>query len=468
MIKALLKHIARDFNENNISMYYVGGCVRDEILDIPTDDIDICLVGVEDKKLVEKVVRKYGSITAEIGKNFPNWIAIINGHKVDFALARKEKLVGGTRKEFECSIDKVTIEEDLYRRDITINAIAKNVLTDEIIDPYEGIIDLEDKVARPVSEAFAEDTLRVVRAARFIARFNLTPSKSLITLCKQLNPKDISNERVGMELMKLFKLEPGTKVSKFFYFLKEVGWLQYHFQELYDLIGVPQSSKHHPEGDAFVHTMHCVDVANDWFMRTVMLCHDLGKATCTTFGGYSWQEFKINPDFDMNNHSYKIQSIGHESAGVDLTRRMLKRIHLTSHEIINKIGCLVELHMIRAVYSKDNEQKIVRRNLRKLMHYELEYDLLVETVRCDLAGRPPLLPINPDIGQELAKKLIEDDDMKPIVTGRLLKETGIRDGEEMGKMIKTGLDLQDRGVLNRDNWRNRLIGSGFKSLKYEK
>lgn len=467
MIKALLKQIARDFNENNISMYYVGGCVRDEILDIPTDDIDICLVGVENKKLVEDIVRKYGNITAEIGKNFPNWVSIIDSHKVDFALARKEKLVGGTRKEFECSTDKVTIEDDLYRRDITINAIAKNVLTDEIIDPYEGIIDLEDKVARPVSEAFAEDTLRVIRAGRFIAKFNLTPSKSLITLCKQLNPKDISNERVGMELMKLFKLESGTKVSKFFYFLKEVGWLQYHFQELYDLIGVPQSPKHHPEGDAFVHTMHCVDTANDWFMRTVMLCHDLGKANCTTIDGIDckiWEGDKQG----YSVYDFKIQSIGHESAGVELTRRMLKRIHLTSHEIINKIGCLVELHMIRAVYTKDNEQKIVRRNLRKLMHYELDYELLVETVRCDLAGRPPLLPINPDIGQELAKKLIEDDDMKPVVTGRLLKETGIRDGEEMGKMIKVGLDLQDRGVLNRDNWRNRLIGSGFKSLKYEK
>lgn len=460
----ILKVIAEEFKNHEVSCYYVGGTVRDKILGIPNDDIDICLVGVKDKSLVEHVIRKHGMITQEVGKSFPNWVAILDKRKIDFALARTEKLTGDTRQDFTCSTENVTIIQDLYRRDLTINAIAEDVLTNEIIDPYNGIKDLQNKIARNVSNAFAEDTLRVVRAARFIARFGLTPSKSLIDICKTLNPNDISNERVGMELMKLFTLPEGTQVSKFFYFLKDVNWLRYHFNELANIIGVPQSKSHHPEGCVFTHTMYCIDAAKDWFMRAVMLCHDLGKYTNTTINGIywkSWEEDRTYFNKDIANLC-KVQCIGHEAAGVSLTYNMLKRISFTKHDVISQIGCLVKLHMIRAVINKDNEEKIVRRNLRELMHYNIDYELLVETVRCDLAGRPPLEPILPDIGQQRAKELIENNEMIPVVTGKLLKKSGFNDGQMMGNIIKRALELQDRGILSHENWKQRLKSDGFK------
>lgn len=460
-----LKQIAEDFSALGITCYFVGGYVRDSLMGIRSDDKDICLVGVKDKSVVEKIIGKYGIITPEIGKNFPNWLAIIDGEKIDFALARTEKLIGNNRKAFECSTEDVTIEEDLSRRDLTINAIARNILTDMYIDPFGGMDDILDGIARETSNAFGEDTLRVYRTARFIARFNLRPTPSLIRMCKSLKPTDISDERVGMELMKLFTLPADTKVSKFFYFLKDIDWLGYHFPELEACIGVPQSPKNHPEGHVFIHTMHCIDAAKDWFMRAVMLCHDLGKATHTTLDGINWSEFKGIRHGAQNPFIGKIQSIGHEEAGVPLCKAMLKRISFTNHDVINRISTLVKLHMIRAVYTTDNAQKIVRRHLRELMNMEIPYELLVETVRCDLAGRPPLDPINPEIGQELAKELLESGAMTPIVTGKLLQSLGLKDGPEMGAITKKALELQDRGTLNSDNWRERLIQSGFKILK---
>jgi len=206
-MKNLVK-IAQEFYNLNIDCYYVGGCVRDELLGIESEDIDICLVGAT-KDQVMSVLGQFPfvlSVAQEVGSSFPVWIADIEGFgKVDFALARGEKKTGTTRQDFECTTDAITIEQDLLRRDLTINSIAKNVLTGQLVDPYGGVQHLLDKVAHPTSEAFAEDSLRVLRAARFCSRYDLKPSQSLIDMCRSLKPTDISNERVGMELYKTMK-----------------------------------------------------------------------------------------------------------------------------------------------------------------------------------------------------------------------------------------------------------------------
>lgn len=459
-----LIQIAKEFKEHGVDMYYVGGMVRDKLMGIENDDIDICLVGVKWKPFVEAVLSNYGTVTPEIGKNFPNWLAIIDGKKIDFALARTERLVGSTRQEFECRTTDVTIEQDLERRDLTINSIAKNVLTGELIDPFEGQFDILHKKLTPTSKAFMDDALRVYRAGRFAARFpDFEITFKLKLYSRSCNHAQVSSERVGMELMKLFTLPADTKVSKFFYFLKDIGWLGYHFKELEACIGVPQSPKNHPEGCVFTHSMHCIDQAKDWFMRAVMLCHDLGKVSTTKIVDvWGFDVENVLPIHAPKIIGTKISSIGHEEAGVSLTKDMLKRIGFASHKTIDQIATLVKLHMIRAQITDGNQEKIVRRYLRQLMEQDLPYSTLVETVRCDLSGRPPLECPPISIGQQRADELLRNGEMIPVVTGRLLTLHGVKPGPEMGAMIAKALELQDRGTLNISNWQERMKQCGFK------
>lgn len=224
MNETILKEISLLFSTHNIECFFVGGCVRDMLLGQQSDDIDICLVGVTDKSIVTTILSQFTSdIAEEVGANFPVWIANLPGvGKTDFALARCERKTGDTRTDFFCETINVSIEDDLLRRDLTINAIAMNVLTGQIVDPFNGQRDLELRIAQPVSEAFAEDELRVIRAARFISRFCLIPSPTLVDMCRTLSFSKISNERIGQEFKKV--LEQGKCFSVFFRFLNIVDW----------------------------------------------------------------------------------------------------------------------------------------------------------------------------------------------------------------------------------------------------
>lgn len=473
-----LKEIALWFSNFGITLYIVGGACRDELMGNPIEDVDVCVVGGGNAQNVHELLnnlRAYGtiySVTAVHG-SFPIWIVEIDGQKYEFAMARKEKKVGQTRQEFECEVNNVTIEEDLMRRDLTINAIAKNIITGEIVDPFCGRQDILRKQARPVSEAFAEDELRVYRAARFIARFELMPTQKLFDACSLLEPTNISNERVGVELMKMLKTAKSP--SLFFEFLRDVNWLQYHFPELYACIGVPQSPAHHPEGDVYTHTMHCIDAAKGWIYRAVMLCHDLGKALVTEIETINIKD--VHPEMfeDVLKYpqAYKITAHGHEKEGVQLTKNMLKRIFFVDHKTIDQIACLVELHMVRSIISKDNYNKIIRRTVRKLNHFGLDYTDLICITYHDLQARPPkeypqLYKLYQQMYADHEIRISLNGEMDPIVTGKVLIEMGMEPGEEMGKIIKHSLELQDRGTLKADNWQTVLKGCGYKFFQTPK
>lgn len=451
-----LVQIATHFKNFDIDLYYCGGCVRDKIIGNIPDDIDVCIVGGETAKNIQEHLenlKAYGTINTitSVHGSFPIWIVEIDGEKYEFAMARTERKTGLSHQEFECGINNVTIEQDLERRDFTINAIAENILTGQIIDPYEGQKHIKQKLLHPTSRAFVEDHLRVIRGARFAARFGFSPTEEFYSYAWNIIPtKDtISNERVGKELMKLFSLPEGVKCSEFFRVLRKCRWLGYYFQELEDLINIPQNPEHHPEIWAFEHTLYCIDQAKDWMIRSTMLCHDLGKATTTT-----------------TSLDGKIKSIGHEEESSRLGKQMLKRIHFCDHKTISQIGCLIELHMIRAQMASHNHEKLARRTLRKLMHYQLGYPDLVETVKCDLNGRPPkVFEEDPDIGQDIMFYLLINDKMTPIVTGEKLIKYGLVPSPEFGKIMSKALELQDRGTLDESNWIERLRGCGFKEFK---
>ena len=266
--------IAKKIKERNGRLYLVGGAIRDKIIGIDNYDEDYCIVGLNENEF-EKIfpeAKKYGKSFGVYG---------IEGK--EFALARIEEKILEGHKGFNIISNKdIEIEEDLKRRDITINSIAQDVLTGEIIDPFNGIEDIKNKIIRATSEKFIEDPLRVYRVARLASKLNFEVEENTIKLMNSLKEelKTLSPERVFEELRKALNTD---NPSKFFIILKGANVLDVHFKEIYRLIGALQPMKYHPEGDSFNHTMmaleNSVKLTKDEKLRFAALVHDLGKGT---------------------------------------------------------------------------------------------------------------------------------------------------------------------------------------------
>ncbi len=261
-------------------VYLVGGAVRDLILSEEPHDLDYCVTGLSEAEMLALFPE-----AKKQGKDFP--VFIING--CEYALARTERKTGTKHTDFEVHTDKsLTIEDDLKRRDITINAMAIDVLSKELNDPFGGKEDLQNKVIRKTSEAFIEDPLRAYRVARFAAKMGFSIAPDTIQTLKAMRDSlsSLSVERVFAEFRKaLLSNHPEV----FFKVLKEAEILDVHFKEIADLIGVEQPVEYHPEGDAFNHTMIVLaEVAkrtpnpqmgsDGELTRFAALVHDLGKA----------------------------------------------------------------------------------------------------------------------------------------------------------------------------------------------
>jgi len=266
-----IKLIAEKINENGGRLYYVGGYVRDKLMGKKAKDIDFCITG----------------LTPEIFSNlFPNaflkgaFFPVFQLENYELAFARKETKIGIGHKGFFCNIKEVSIVDDLLRRDITINSIAIDVLTGEIIDPFNGQKDIERKTIRATSNHFVEDPLRIYRVAQFAARFNFNIESETKDLMRSMKNelKSLSAERVFEELKKALKSDTP---SIFFNVLNELDLLDIHFKELKELIGAIQPIKYHPEGDSYVHSLIVLDnvakMTKNEKIRFAGLLHDLGK-----------------------------------------------------------------------------------------------------------------------------------------------------------------------------------------------
>jgi len=283
--------------------YVVGGAVRDELLGFAVKDKDFVVVGSTPEAMLAAGLKP-------VGKDFP--VFLHPKTHDEYALARTERKTAKGYKGFVVHASpEVTLEEDLARRDLTINAIAK---ADDgtLIDPFNGLADIQAKTLRHVSDAFAEDPVRILRAARFAARFtefNLAPeTMSLMRQMVEAGEVDaLVSERVWQELAKGLMEE---KPSRMFEVLRECGALQRILPELNRLWGVPQPANHHPEVDTGVHIMMVIDYAASQHyslpIRFAALMHDLGKGTTPA---------EILP-----------QHIGHEERSFNLVREVCKRI----------------------------------------------------------------------------------------------------------------------------------------------
>ncbi|WP_210498795.1 HD domain-containing protein [Vibrio crassostreae] len=252
-------------------VYLVGGAVRAQIMGIEASDHDYVVVGSTEKEMInEGFVR--------VGKHFPVFHHPETND--EYALARKEKKTSKGYSGFACEhTPEITLGEDLFRRDFTMNSIAQCIETGALIDPYGGIDDIRAKVIRHTNDkAFADDPLRVLRAARFLAQFgdDWTVAPETIALFKKAATEipDLPRERVWKETEKALS---GRKPVKFFEALYGLGLVD----ELDRLKGVPQRKDYHPEGCAYTHTLMVMDYASKHFAPKVVfgaLCHDLGKS----------------------------------------------------------------------------------------------------------------------------------------------------------------------------------------------
>lgn len=287
--------------------YLVGGAVRDELLGRTVADRDWVVIGATPEVLLAKGYR-------QIGNDFPCFLHPET--KDEYALARTEKKSGRGYKGFVCDFSpEVTLEEDLSRRDLTINAIAKTP-GGNYVDPYGGMEDIKNRVLKHVSDAFAEDPLRVLRVARFAARyaelgFQVHPDTLLLMsqLVKQGELAELTSERVWKEVSRALT---ENRPSEFFRTLRKCGALNILFPEIDRLFGVPQPPLHHPEIDTGEHVMLVIDEARQRFNEPIItwaaLMHDLGKG--------------ITPKNEWPQH------IRHEIKGVPLVEQVCERYKL--------------------------------------------------------------------------------------------------------------------------------------------
>lgn len=435
----------------------VGGCVRDELMGLPAKDWDLEVYGVEPERLKE-LLERFASESADgdvrvpinaVGEVFAVYKV---GTDLDVSLPRRERKTARGHRGFTVEGDPdMSFEEACSRRDFTINAILKDPLTSEIVDPFDGQGDIRSGVLRMVSrDTFAEDSLRVLRAAQFAARFRFDVEPVTAELCRSIDVTDLPRERIWGELEKLLLIaeEPSIGLE----LLYEWGVIRQLFPELQALVGVPQEPDWHPEGDVDVHTLMVVDEARQLIgdldhsrQVAVMLgavCHDLGKPPTTEFV------------------DGRIRSRGHDEAGVEPTISFLDKLGvftLGGFDVREQVIQLVRYHLKPGeYYNAENRGNPVGEGAFRRLARKVEPDLLYRVAKADSLGRYPDGDRSKMIfGSEAqewfinrARSLeVEKKAPEPILMGRHLIELGLTPGRDFRRILDAIYEMQLDGKI---------------------
>lgn len=432
-LPAPLLLLAQRIREAGGRALVVGGSNRDALLNLAVKDFDVEVFGLEAPVLQALLTQHYR--VHQIGASFG--VFHLPDLGLDVSIPRKEEVRGPGHRDFTIDCDPfLSLEQASLRRDFTLNAIYRDPLTGEWLDPCNGIHDLNQRILRPVSPKFIEDPLRVLRAMQFIARFSLSWTEDLVDYSKSCTQEHLPVERLEMEWKKL--ILQGIRISRGLEFLKSCGWLRF-YPELEALVGCPQDPIWHPEGDVWQHTLHCMDAfaelrsgveMEDWITGLGVLCHDMGKPETTA---------------EVDG---RIRSLQHERKGVPHAERFLRRI-TRQKVVIEGVLPLVEYHMTPHSLSRNRASD---KSLRRFVLKVGRIDRLLTVVDADRRGRPPL-PHEPApeldwLKQRLAELSIDKSPPKPLILGRHLLEMGFQPGPELGKTLKQVFEAQLAGVFN--------------------
>ncbi|MFT7484593.1 MAG: tRNA nucleotidyltransferase (CCA-adding enzyme) [Candidatus Paceibacteria bacterium] len=414
----------------------VGGCVRDRFLGADSEDHDLEVFGL-DLDTLESTLAAFGKVIT-VGRSFG--VLMVQGHEIDFSVPRQDNKIGRTHKDFRCEFDpNMSFEEAARRRDLTINSMGLDPLTEELFDPHGGQGDLREKRLRATDvQTFPEDPLRALRVAQFLARFEFEPDAELHTLCSQSDLLELPGERLWGELKKLLLLSPRPSLG--LDFLRTTDLLRF-FPELKSMVGVPQDATWHPEGPVWDHTLMVVDEAaklrtddeqEDLLLMYGALCHDLGKPL-TTF----------------TDEEGRVRSPNHSDKGVPPTESFLERLR-APHQFVDRVCALVRHHLAPALLTQPEvTPRAYRRLARRLGEAGVSMLQLERVARADHLGRttPEALAreyaAGPKFLAESARLQIEMEPEPAVVQGRHLLERGLQAGPHFALILERCREIQE-------------------------
>jgi tRNA nucleotidyltransferase (CCA-adding enzyme) len=442
-----LERIVRELHEAGFRQLIVGGAVRDALLGHQPKDIDVEVYGITYDRLAA-LLSAHGRIDL-VGKSFGVVkFTAASGDACDFSVPRRDNKIGLYHRDFRMTFDpSITPREAAARRDFTINAMAYDPLTHEVLDFFGGRDDLNHRVLRATSVAFSEDPLRVLRGMQFACRFDLSAEPATAEMSRSIAHEysTLARERVAEEFMKW-----ATKAShpgRIAEYLDATGWMV-HFPELQKIAGVPQDPEWHPEGDVGIHTMYVVDQAAGIAERDscegddravllfAALTHDFAKADTTQLrekdGRLRWTAY------------------GHEAASGPLTRRFLERIGIKA-AIVDQVVPLVEHHLAHSSIGMDVTPRAVRRLAMRLAPASITQ--LVRLIEADASGRPPRAPGLPDAAARLrdvaAAQAVDERPQRPLILGRhVLPYFKDQSGKHIGKVARAAYEAQADGAFS--------------------
>lgn len=393
-----IRQLAEEIKSKNGRLFYVGGCVRDKLLNRPCHDFDLDVIGINQITLQQILDEIFPKQWILAGKMYPIY-KINNG--IDIALNSYK------------SIDQA-FGISALRRDFTFNTLFQDVLTDEIIDPMHAKRDIEHKIIKLTSDDnFDKNPVRVLRAARFAACLGFTMTESTQKQAELTDLKNVSREQVFSELSKA--LLEAEKPSVFLETIKNIHKLHNWFPELAECIGTKQNAEYHREGDVWAHTMLVIDEAAKVrntakypleFMLAAV-CHDFGKPLCTSI------------DDKGIVHTYQ-----HEYAGVEPAKKFIARL-TSDKNILNYVANMVEMHM-RPMHCINNKSSPI--TTTKMFDASVCPEDLVLLSQSDRIGRIPSETLENDMISKRFK-LYEEITSKPNVTDEELLSNGIPQGK---------------------------------------
>jgi len=432
----LASAIARSVRDGGGRALVVGGWVRDRLMGRPSKDVDIEVYGLPAPR-VRDLLAGFGSVNT-VGESF----TVYKVAGIDVSLPRRESKIGRGHRGFEVSGDpSLSIEEAGRRRDFTINAIGWDPLTDAYVDPWNGRRDLDARVLRAVDpRTFGDDSLRVLRAVQFAARFEFALDPGTAELCRRIPLDDLPSERIWGEIEKLLlharRPSPGLALAL------DLGVIDRLFPELRALVACPQEPEWHPEGDVWVHTLLVVDETRsriDGFDRPQQvalmlgaLCHDLGKPPTTAF------------------IDGRIRSLDHEQAGVAPAEAVLDRLNVHTiggYDVRKQVLGIVAHHLKPGMFRKAATP--VGDGAFRRLAQKVDLELLAIAAKADCMGRGGGFDCSAmDWFLERARQLgVQHAPPEPIVKGRHLLALGLAPGPRVGEVLKQVYERQLDGSI---------------------